>query len=393
MNKYTRNQQVNIENIVDKYVGGHRIFTPWLVQESKFNQFPNSGGTWALFFNLEEVFTAIYYKGIDPANITFFGDCLDKKTLVVGWGCKYEDYRVLLDAKLKKAFINMFDNSISNVPYNTREDSYTGDVDVSGGKMGTVGDKTLGRKLNKIQREITKPGGNIAQMGLKTGMLDEALSDPAWNPKVLSLMVDKEWWRYNTFWIFGTKEPNQNSYKVAGTDMDSVICGKIFGKDAFPYIIQQDSLKQLYEKEFITDTDNGNPLCMVRNNKKKDMKIVYAYPTAKGITKVVHGPKFTHYMAESAVTWLATDEPMLCDCAVIWPHATLDLANKQKIFTINNPVLRFIHKKMKIKGQDQFWFYTKFFDLNQIITGFEFPKEYNLTDTEKQYLNEKFSRN
>jgi hypothetical protein len=123
------------------------------------------------------------------------------------------------------------------------------------------------------------------------------------------------------------------------------------------------------------------------------MQIIRAYPTNKGLTKVVTGPKFTHYMAESAITWLATDEDILCDCAIVYPHKTMALAKKQKLFTEKNPVLKFMWKKLKFKGLDQFWFYTKFFDLSQIKAGTEFPKEYNLTPKEQKYLNEKFGRN
>jgi hypothetical protein len=259
--------------------------------------------------------------------------------------------------------------------------------------MGTVGDKTIGKKLNQLQRELTKPGGNISQMGLKASMLDDILTDNAWNPITLSLMVDKEWWRYNTFWVFGKKETNTNSYKVYGTDIDSKICAKIFAKGKFKSTVQQDSYKQLIEKGMITDVDNGNPLCIVRNVKKADNRIIRAYPTEKGLKKVIYGPKYTQYMAESAITWLATDEPMLCDCAIVWSHPSLDLAKKQKLFTEKNPLLKFMHKKLKFKGQDQFWFYTKLFDLSQIKTGLEFPNEYNLTNEEKDYIVKNFTRN
>ena len=48
---------------------------------------------------------------------------------------------------------------------------------------------------------------------------------------------------------------------------------------------------------------------------------------------------------------------------------------------------------MNLKGQDQFWRFLKKFDLSQIITGYEFPKEWNLSKDERQHLDENFARN
>jgi hypothetical protein len=380
-----------------KFAGSHNIFTKRDIVDQILTTFPTLTGSWLVLYNLEFAISLIYTYNVNPKDITFYSDHTNKSlvarkklniNVIDKIDAGYEtDLKRLVKMKIK------FHNSVSNVPYNTREESYTGDVEVAGGKMGTVGDKTLGKKLNKLQRQLTEDGGNIAQMGLKKSMLDDCLSDNHWNLKTLSLMVDRAWWDYNTFWAVGKKEHNTHNYTVFGDDIDSKICAKIFARKHFKHHTQSDSLKQLYSKGFITDTPNNNPLCIVRNQKKNDMQILRAYPTDKGLSKVIYGPKFTHYMAESAITWLATDEPMLCDCAVIWPHDSIDLARKQKLFTEKNPLLKYLHKKLKFKGQDQFWFYTKLFDLTQIQTGLEFPVEYGLTPDEQNYINENFARN
>lgn len=390
--KYNNEIKELVKEKVRKDFSGHggEYFTPFEVTESMLSQFPSKKGTWAVLFNFEILFAVIYHKGVNPKSVTFFEDDPDKKMIAENWGCKTVPSSVLLNKEAIKDFMKQFDNSISNVPYNTREDSYKGSVEVSGGKMGTVGDKTIGRKLNKIQREITKDGGYIAQMGLKTSMLDEALLDDTWNPLMLSLMVDRKWWDYNTFWLFGRKEPNQAHYQMYGTDIDSQICAKIFSKDTFAYINQQDSLKQLEDKGMITYKNNGNPKTIVRSYKKADMTLKYGYPTDKGLGKVIHGPKYAQYMNESAVSRVATTEPMLCDCMLVFPTKTLAEAQKMKLFTDLNPLLKYFWKKMNIKGRDQFWRYARKFDLNQIQTGYEFPKEYNLTTAEQKYINDNF---
>ena len=120
------------------------------------------------------------------------------------------------------------------------------------------------------------------------------------------------------------------------------------------------------------------------------MTLKYAYPTAKGLKKVITGPKYAQYMNESAVSRIATDEPMLCDCMLVFPTKTLAEAQKMKLFTDLNPLLKYFWKKMNIKGRDQFWRYAKKFNLTQINTGYEFPAEYNLTLAEQKYINDNF---
>lgn len=362
---------------------GGEYFTPWEVVEQMLDQFPiDNFASWAVLHNFEKLYATIAYKGVDPQMITFFSDDVEKSKIAINWGCKVVDVNMLTDKKTLKEYMKKFDNTISNNPYNARESSHKGSVDVAGGKMGTVGHKTLGRKLNKIQRDITKPGGNIAQMGLKTNWLSEDLSAQDWNPQIVSLMVDKNYWKFNTFWTYGIKEDNQNSYTFYGTDIDSIICSKLFGLNRFKKITQSNSYMQLYRDGFVTDEDNGNPLTIVRSYKKNDMTLKRAYPTDEGLKKVVFGPKYAQYMQESAVSRLATDEPMLCDTFTVFPTETLDEAKKMKLFTDVNPLLTYFWKKMKIKGRDHFWQYAKKFDLNQIVTGYEYPAEYNLKQEE-----------
>jgi hypothetical protein len=390
--KYDAKTKEIVKTKVRKHIGGHGgdYFVDWAIIEAMLDQFPSKKGTWAVLFNFEILFSLIYYKGVDPKLITFFEDDPEKKMIAEKWGCKTVPSSVLLNKNDVKKYMKQFDNSISNVPYNTREESHKGSVSVAGGKTGTVGDKTIGRKLNKIQREITKEGGNIAQMGLKTSMLDEALLDDTWNPVMLSLMVDRKWWDYNTFWLFGKKEPNRGQYQFFGSDMDSQICAKIFSKDTFKYVTQQDSLKQLEDKDMITYKNNSKGKTIVRSYKKADMNLKYGYPTDKGVAKVITGPKYAQYMNESAVSRIATDEPMLCDCMLVFPTKTLTEAKKMKLFADVSPLMTYFWKKMNIKGRDQFWRYAKKFDLNQIKTGYEFPAEYNLTPAEQKYINDNF---
>ena len=197
--------------------------------------------------NIDVLFAVIHYKKVPTENITYISSCEKSLQLAKHWGCNvqslntYTDENVqhtnksvigLLNAtKLRKkdkkqlleflAKMKKFRNTISNVPYNKR-DGHSG-----GSTSGTAGDTQIGRKLNKLQVELTEPGGNIAQMGLKSAMMRDSLNNPNMNPKIVSLMTDKDWWKFNTFWVYGVKEDNQQCFDVYQPDILSSICAKV----------------------------------------------------------------------------------------------------------------------------------------------------------------------
>lgn len=103
-------------------------------------------------------------------------------------------------------------------------------------------------------------------------------------------------------------------------------------------------------------------------------------------TNPVMGPKVMFKGLESMQSYIATDEPAYVgsSCSILFN--TLDEANKALLFIKNNKALKYLRKKTSEKTLGATYRLIKDFDLNQIVTGSEYPVEWNLTDKEIAFI-------
>jgi hypothetical protein len=117
--EYTKEQ---IRVFVTKKTRGHggQSILKFPLLESLLDQIPTdkTKGQWAVFYNLEILYTVIAYKKVSPKKITFFEDCPNKKKIAEGWGCKTAPISVLFDKETIKPYMKKFDVPIGNPPYN-----------------------------------------------------------------------------------------------------------------------------------------------------------------------------------------------------------------------------------------------------------------------------------
>ena len=123
---------------------------------------------------------------------------------------------------------------------------------------------------------------------------------------------------------------------------------------------------------------------------------VVALPTAKSSEvykkvnptygKILTGPKFCGTLLENEKSYLITDNPVCAKFGGAVSCNTLEEAHKIELFVRNSDILVSLHKMLKTKGK--FWTmrWIKPFDPNQIVTGKEIPKEWNLTSDDLEYL-------
>jgi hypothetical protein len=94
---------------------------------------------------------------------------------------------------------------------------------------------------------------------------------------------------------------------------------------------------------------------------------------------VAVGPKFAFYVMESRKSYTVTSDPVYGGTICYVPFATEDEAHKLKLFVEKNPVYAEYVKRMKLRGHAFGLRNMRKFDINQIVTGLETPKEWTIT--------------
>ena len=92
------------------------------------------------------------------------------------------------------------------------------------------------------------------------------------------------------------------------------------------------------------------------------------------------GPKFAFYTMESRKSYTVTSEPVYGGTICYIPFDTEEQANKMKLFVENNPVFAEYVKRMKLRGHAFGLRHIRKFNIDQIVTGYETPAEWNIGD-------------
>jgi hypothetical protein len=98
--------------------------------------------------------------------------------------------------------------------------------------------------------------------------------------------------------------------------------------------------------------------------------------------EISSGPKFAFYVMESRKSYTVTSEPTYGGTICYVPFASEEEAAKLKLFVEKNPVFAEYVKRMKLRGHAFSLRNMRKFDINQIKTGLEIPKEWGIVDTD-----------
>jgi hypothetical protein len=257
-----------------------------------------------------------------------------------------------------------FDVGIGNPAFNTSE------KETGNGTGGNVNLYKQGSDAMPI-----KQGGTKALITPK-GMVRHLKKDKNFDTHLVNYMTEKDYWSYNTCYWIGKVQPNTYNIKIA----DKVI-SKIITLDGNPnwYELNGD-----VNKNKINYTGNNGVSAIIELPTKKSPAVRSVVdPTWE---KISYGPKFCATLFENKATYLVTDEPLCARFSGAYLTATIKEADKIRLFVENSKLLLALNKRLKFKGL--FWTmrHVKSFDPNQIITGHEIPKEWNLTAEDLEYL-------
>jgi hypothetical protein len=256
-----------------------------------------------------------------------------------------------------------FDYCISNPAFNIAEENNV---------AGTGGNTTLYKTAtrNDFNRRL-KDKGTLVNITLK-GIIPDLVSGYFKDYQVdfIHLMDNIDVWPYNTCFFSVSKKPRTSPPKILGG-----LAAKIYSPDpadCFPFVYYSGSNNGM-NKFFGT----GKPNQVVRQLPGKGRNSVAYDYTDKEIDS---GWKFAFYVMESKKSYTVTNEPVYGGTICYIPTATKEEADKLKLFVEKNPVYAEYVKRMKFKGHAFGLRNVRKFDLNQIETGLEIPREWRITD-------------
>lgn len=256
-----------------------------------------------------------------------------------------------------------FDYCISNPAFNVAEGNNI---------AGTGGNTTLYKTATRNDFDSrTKQEGTLVNITLK-GIIPDLVNGYFKDYQVdyIHLMDNIEVWPYNTCFFSVTKTPRTSPPKILGG-----MAAKIYSPDpadCFDFVYYSGSNNSM-NKFF--GTNKKNKVVRQLPGKGRD-SVAYDY-TDKEINS---GWKFAFYVMESRKSYIVTNEPVYGGTICYIPTATKDEAAKLKLFVEKNPVFAEYVKRMKFKGHAFGLRNIRKFDLSQIVTGLETPKEWNITD-------------
>jgi hypothetical protein len=256
-----------------------------------------------------------------------------------------------------------FDYCISNPAFNVAEGNNI---------AGTGGNTTLYKTATRNDFDNrTKQGGTLVNITLK-GIIPDLVNGYFKDYQVdyIHLMDNIDVWPYNTCFFSVTKNPRTSPPKILGG-----LAAKIYSPnsaDCFDFVYYSGSNNGM-NKFFGNDKKNK----VVRQLPGKGRSYVAYDYTDKEIKS---GWKFAFYVMESKKSYTVTDEPVYGGTICYIPTASEDEAAKLKLFIEKNPVFAEYVKRMKFKGHAFGLRNIRKFDLNQIETGLETPKEWNITE-------------
>lgn len=255
-----------------------------------------------------------------------------------------------------------FNIVIGNPPYNLRK----GD----GGSSGTIGDKTYYRKFVSYGLKCLVEDGYMTMVTLK-GVL-QYLQKLKVQIDIVNLMTDVDYWRYDTLYFVAHNKPKEKEFLY----QDKIVSKMYDPNNPWEVKLQGESLMQMKRDKGVVISQEGDVLIKLKGKENA------IYGKCPDNVKVYEGPKFMCTILESTKSYTATDEPAYPHCGCVVKLGTIEEAKKLKLFVENNKAWRYATTRLKSKGHGKELRRLKRFDLSQITTGYEYPREFGLSKEE-----------
>jgi hypothetical protein len=236
---------------------------------------------------------------------------------------------------------------------------------------GTGGDVTIGRRFYKKGLDLLDTDGEYGFIMLK-GIMDEIQKESHLEFSHVNYMTDKNYWKYNTCWFHAVRRLRRNAITLSDTIIKKVILLK--GNPNWY------ELNGKVNSKMINSTNGASVRAIVKLPTAKTDAVYSNVDHSYG--KLLFGPKVTTTLFDNKRSYMITDDPLCADFSGAYSTNNLVEAEKIKLFVENNAFFKKINSVMNVKGL--FWTlrHIKPFDPNQIVTGHEIPKEWELLQSE-----------
>jgi len=255
-----------------------------------------------------------------------------------------------------------FNYCISNPAFNVAEGNNI---------AGTGGNTTLYKTAtrNDFNNRLKDKGTliNITLKGIIPDLVNGYFKD--YQVNWIHLMDDINVWPYNTCIFSVSRTPRVSPPVILGG-----FASKIYSPnpaDCFDFVYYSGSNNGM-NKQF--GLNKKNKVIRQLPGKGRD-SVAYDYTD----NVIAAGPKFAFYVMESRKSYTVTSKPVYGGTIGYVPFATEEEAAKLKLFVEKNPVFAEYVKRMKLRGHAFGLRNMRKFDINQIETGLEVPKEWNIT--------------
>lgn len=266
-----------------------------------------------------------------------------------------------------------FDVVIGNPPFNKNK--------INNGVGGTTGDNTFYRKFILKGLTLLANDKSILAMITPIGIVNEFKKSrfEKYNIPIINFMTRVDYWKYTTCWFIMENKPRVDALRI----QDPII-SNIYSLDVgFSIEGEADHLAFLVRDKKLIETGKYKVIAALPY--KKNPMIQYGYSNQN----VYYGPKFAFRMMTSIVSHTITEEPILAPCTFFIRTKTISEAEALRKFVLNNKAFQYMITKLKYqKHRETALKFIRTFDLSQIETGYEYPKEWNLTKEEIKIIEE-----
>lgn len=271
-----------------------------------------------------------------------------------------------------------FDVIIGNPPFNENKENKK-DVKTPAGVSGKT---ALYKDFILAIPNLIKDGG-IAAFITPKGIVRTLHEHPILkNYDVIdfNLMSEKYYWPYDTCYFVLQQSEKRTKVLNPSDNVLSKVLDLTFVDNFQATVINKSDAEFVREKIF----GSGQRVIRYLPGKRGEAPTYDYVNTDKYV--IDSGPKVVGTILNSVKSITATEDAVCAGTTIAYRTDTLDEAEALALFLKNNKVFKYFQKKTNVKKMMHKLTWFKKFDLTQITTGCEYPREWNLTPEEIEYI-------